>query len=84
MSIATQTMPTMRDVLLDCARPGFVKRVVVSMVCQLQLEGLVIRHPDGCLELTPLAFDWLSSGRFDRQPPKPHTRPKARKREVRP
>lgn len=81
-AIHTHPSPTMRTVLLDClSSPGFAEKVIQSMIYQLNKEGLVVRGPDrDALAITPEGLEWLQRGRFDRELPRPHERPGARRR----
>lgn len=78
-SIATSPSPaTNASIRADCVEEGFSAKNVLTMVSQLQREGLIGRIDQGYF-ITRAGFDYLTGGRFDRKLPEAHERPKSRR-----
>lgn len=78
-SVATHpTPPSSGQVVRDCVQT-FAEPLIRSMLSQLKREGLIAGTYEA-LEITPEGWEWLRQGLFDRQPPKAHMRPGARRR----
>lgn len=81
-SVATSPTPaTLDSIAADChgADPSYTRKLVAAMVWWLVRVGLLGRTGDSYF-LTKAGLEWLTTGRFDRALPAPHTRPGARRK----
>lgn len=78
-SIATSPwLATHDSIAADCVSTEFTRKSVMTMLNQLQREGLVGRVDPGFF-VTRAGFSWLTEGRFDRKLPEYAERPGSRK-----
>lgn len=73
--------PSEAQIVADCNGPDFDRPKILSMVRLLRMEGLIgLSSPSGGHFITVVGLNYLTTARFDRGLPAPHTRPGRKRR----